>query len=93
MRNKKLFIMDDVKNKHSHKSTVYHVEFFKPINGQKDYFFGSLAAIYELFTPEEIGCKVNNLWNKGVSKKPYTSKTCTISLQPFYRKQSIKTKL
>lgn len=44
-------------------STLIVVEFFRKTNGRKLWYFGSLAAIYELFTPEQIGCKLETLWN------------------------------
>ena len=27
----------------------------------KDFYFGSLSAIYEIFTPEQVGCMVATL--------------------------------
>jgi hypothetical protein len=37
---------------------IYRVSLQAPVNGKTDYFFGSLAAIYTEFSPEQIGCKV-----------------------------------
>ena len=63
---------------------IYKV-YFKS-NGQ-DYYFTSLAAIYAMFTPSQIGCKVENLWNAGVSDgKPYENKLCRITREPLMRK-------
>lgn len=47
---------------------------------RKEFFFSSLSAIYETFTPEQIGCKVTRLWSLGVSKgASYSNDRCTIT--------------
>ena len=48
---------------------IYRVTFREPPEqtGERDFFFTSLSAIYERFSPEQIGCKVSRLWNIGVS--------------------------
>jgi hypothetical protein len=38
--------------------SIIRVHFFQPLPEGTDFFFGSLAAIYEQFTPEQIGCTV-----------------------------------
>lgn len=30
------------------------------------HFFGSLAGIYDRLTPEDVGCQLENLWNKNL---------------------------
>lgn len=52
------------------KNWFYRVEFKEPpIEGDErtEFYFSSLAAIYEQFAPEQVGCKVARLWNIGVS--------------------------
>ena len=50
-------------------------------------YFGSLSAIYEVYTKEEIGCRVEHLWNIGVSDgNEYRGKRCTIKRHPLIRK-------
>lgn len=70
---------------------VYRVCFKDfPIEGDPrlDFYFTSLSAIYELFTAEQIGCKVSRLWNIGVSKgEPYEGRRCTITKEPITRKK------
>lgn len=34
---------------------IYHVKFHDPINEKTDYYLGSISAIYELFTPQQVG--------------------------------------
>lgn len=40
------------------KSCIIKVKFAVPVEGKREHFFGSLAAIYEKFTPFQIGCKL-----------------------------------
>ncbi|MGL5913711.1 MAG: hypothetical protein ACRCZB_06050 [Bacteroidales bacterium] len=48
-------------------------------NTQNEFFFTSLSAIYETFTPEQIGCKVERLWNLKITPdKPYIGRKCRI---------------
>lgn len=59
-----------------------------------DYYFTSLSAIYEQLTPEQIGCKVENLWNLKISTdKPYFGRKCTITKELLTRKRQTKKKL
>ena len=67
---------------------IYHVSFKKPINGKTDYFYGSLSAIFTNFTPEEIGCKVQRLWNIKITEEtPYIGRKCTITKETLTRKK------
>lgn len=53
--------------------------------------FGSLATIYEMFTPEEVGCKLASHWNaspKADDKK--ITRHCVIYKQVMYRKSQKK---
>ncbi len=34
---------------------------------EERHYFTSLAAIYEVFTPEQVGCSLAHLWNIKVS--------------------------
>ena len=70
------------------RNTIIKVEFIKPVFGQKDYYFGSLAAIYESFTPYQIGCKLNTLWRAHIDlTHPHVAKKCIISQQILKRKE------
>ncbi|MCR6504284.1 hypothetical protein [Bacteroides muris (ex Fokt et al. 2023)] len=54
--------------------TVIHVE----ITGQH-YYFGSLTAVYTMFTPEELGVALGTLRNfRVMSDKPYINGKCII---------------
>lgn len=68
---------------------IYKVSFWEsPKNdGRKDFYFTSLAAIYEQFTAEEIGCSVENLWRVGVRLgNPYYGKLCSVTREKIVSK-------
>lgn len=76
------------------KEHIYRVAFHEPPienDERKDFFFSSLSAIYEDFTPEQIGCKVSRLWNIGVSGgTPYDGAKCKITREPLTAKSRNK---
>lgn len=54
--------------------TVIHLE----VDGQHHYF-GSLASIYDVFTPQQLGISYGSLRNYGLSEeKPYQNARCII---------------
>lgn len=70
---------------------IYRVEFKVPpllgVDERTEFFFHSLAAIYEVFTAKQIGCKVTRLWNIGVSHgNPYEGRRCKITKERILRK-------
>ena len=80
-------------------SKNYKVEFYEPITaancthpaqiGESEFYFGSLAAIYDTFNPEQIGCKASNLWNVGVARGvEYTGAKCRIKSIKVYHKRT-----
>lgn len=76
-----------MKNKKKTGNKIYHVHFNEPVKGKRDHYFGSLTAIYTVFTSEQIGCKVERLWDVGIRPgHPYSNKKCTISQDYLIRK-------
>lgn len=73
---------------------IYRVEFKEPPlsdDERTEFFFHGLSAIYEMFTAEQIGCKVTRLWNIGVSHgNPYEGRRCRITKEPILRKRRFK---
>lgn len=74
---------------------IYRVEFKVPpllgVDERTEFYFHSLAAIYEVFTARQIGCKVTRLWDIGVSHgKPYDGRRCSITKEPILRKRRNK---
>ncbi len=54
--------------------TVIHLEI-----GSEHHYYGSLANIYQYYTPQEIGISYGALRNYGLSAdKPYSNSKCTI---------------
>ena len=54
-----------------------------------EFFFHSLAAIYGLFTPYQVGCKVSQLYKVGVRQGiPYEGRKCRMSREAIRRKKS-----
>ena len=60
------------------KGRIVKVELFTP-DGRKEYYFGSLKAIYTELTEEEVGCKLETLYGAGLSDGGcYANKRCVI---------------
>lgn len=73
---------------------IYRVAFNEPPLENDDsweFYFTSLSAIYEKFTPEQVGCKVSRLWNLKITPdKPYNGRRCRITKDPVLRKKRRK---
>lgn len=75
---------------------IYRVSFAVPVDGVSDFYFASLAAIFERFSVDDIGCGLSNLWRGTVAPgKPYQNKKCKISeevlfVKPTQRKGGFK---
>lgn len=76
------------------KEHIYRVAFNEPPiqdDDRTEFFFTSLSAIYEEFTPDQVGCKVTRLWNIGVSGgTPYEGAKCKITREPLRNKSQNK---
>lgn len=69
-------------------NTIYHVVF----NGEHSYF-GSITAIFDVFTPNQLGINKTPLWNyKLTPTRPYKNNKCTIYKGAIIRCKSIKQK-
>ena len=70
---------------------IIRVQFLSPLSehgGLTDFYFGSLAAIYEVFSPEQIGCKLETLWSAKIDQQhPKVTPRCVVSKQVLYRKK------
>lgn len=79
----------------SEREFIYRVSFKEPPvpdePSRTDWFFSSLAAIYDQFSKEEIGCQVSRLWNLKITPgNPYNGRRCTITKEPVQRKKRRK---
>lgn len=71
--------------------SIIEVRFYQPKNGKEVYYFGSLTAIYEVFTPDEIGCKLYELWGAKITyDNPFDNGVCVISKHSVIRKAQNK---
>lgn len=58
---------------------ILHVEFRNTIDGERHYYFGSKAAIFQRFTAEQVGITYYSLKNIRITKdEPYVNRQCTI---------------
>lgn len=63
---------------------VIHVEF---VSGGRHYF-GSIAAIYDLFSADTLGITQQSLYDYGITPdKPFKNKVCTIYEGAIKRKK------
>lgn len=63
-------IKSDMKNEQ-----VVHV----CLGDDRHYYFGSVAAIFDRFTPDELGVSLTTLWNYGLAPdRPYKNNRCAI---------------
>lgn len=68
----------------SNGKTIIHVHFNA---GGSDLYFGSLAAIYDVFQADAIGASYKTLANFGITPdRPYTNKIVTIKRGELRRK-------
>lgn len=71
---------------------IFHVEFREPViidgEPQKDFYFGSKAAIYGTLSPEQIGITYNYLRsNVRLDTQEYSNSKCTIRKGLLSRKK------
>lgn len=66
-------------------TTIYHV----CLEGALHRYFGSISAIFDRFTPKELGVSKSWLWSYGITEsKPYKNKKCIIYKGTIQRKKT-----
>lgn len=61
---------------------------FNPDGEDDFYFFGSLSAIYEMFTAKQLGVALSTLYLKGVREDhPYIGLKCSVYKSTLWRKK------
>ena len=69
----------------SNGKTIYHVSFGDDAN----YYFGSIAAIFDRFTPSEIGVSLSRLYDVAITpEKPYRNGKVIIRKSILCRKKT-----
>lgn len=77
---------------------VYSILFFAPprpaeMPRQKFFLFSSLAAVYDVFSVEQIGCTLGHLYNLKVPDgAAYCGKRCIIKREPVVSKRQKRPK-
>lgn len=69
---------------------IYRVAFREPPqeDGKTEFYFTSLAAIYETFTAKQVGCGVQHLYNLGISDgNTYEGRRATITRETLASKE------
>lgn len=83
------------KGKMEKQEYIYRVAFpTPPIDGdpRMTFYFGSLAAIYELFSSQQLGVALRTLWNKKTADgNPYFGEKCVITREELIRKPKSST--
>lgn len=78
-------------NRLTNKSLIYKVEFFEPVRGKTEYYFGSMKAIYVEFDPGIIGCSLSRLYSSHVTEEnPKVTGMCIIRRVSVSRMQRSK---
>lgn len=61
--------------------TIYRVRY-----DNRDYYFGSITAIYDVFTPERLHVRRERLWAYGITEEhPYKNIVCEIHRGTLHR--------
>ena len=69
-------------------SVLFYAAPFRDLPRQKFFLFTSLAAIYEVFSPEQIGCGLRNLYNLRVPDgTAYAGGRCIIKREKVFSKR------
>lgn len=61
------------------------------LGDDRHYYFGSVAAIFDTFTPDDLGVSMTTLWNyKLTPDRPYKNNRCAIYRGIINRKKQTK---
>lgn len=61
------------------------------LGDDRHFYFGSIAAIFDRFTPDELGVSMAALWNYGIAPdRPYINNKCRIYRGTIQRKHQAK---
>lgn len=75
-----------IENDMKHESVVHVC-----LGDDRHYYFGSVAAIFDTFTPDDLGVSMTTLWNYGLAPdRPYKNNRCAIYRGIINRKRQNK---
>lgn len=74
----------------NYKAKVVHLHLKKPKNGQSDFYFGSVLAIYSVLTREDMGAHYRTITQAIFRSGTYENKKCVVRLGELIRKRHTK---
>ncbi len=69
---------------------VVHLHLNEPFEGQSDFYFGSIKAIYDSIPQDALGISYKSLTNALRGKTEYLNKRCSIKTGHLERKKQLK---
>lgn len=68
----------------------YSCRIERAVQWKRHFYFGSIAAIFDELSEEQIGIKKESLWNVDLSRVEYQNKYCTIRMGFIKRKKLLE---
>ena len=76
-----------------HKAKVVHLHLKKPRDGQSDFYFGSVLAIYRVLTHEDVGVHYRTITQALFRSGTYENKKCIVRLGELIRNRQTNIKV
>lgn len=74
------------------KNKIIHLNLKEPFNGEHDYYFGSIIAIYNVIPAELLGIGYKSLTNALRGRERYYNKRISIHVSTLHRSPNVKPK-
>lgn len=69
---------------------IVHLHMKIPTDGNTDFYFGSIKAIFDSITEDDVGIKYKSLTNALRGRDFYENKHCTVRVSSLITKQQSK---
>ena len=76
-----------------HKAKVVHLHLKKPRDGQSDFYFGSVLAIYSVLTHEDVGVHYRTITQALFRLGTYENSKCIVRLGELIRNRQTNIKV
>ena len=76
-----------------YKAKVVHLHLKEPRNGQSDFFFGSVLAMYSVLTREDVGAHYRTITHTLLHAGVYENKKCIVRLGELIRNRQTNIKV
>ena len=73
-----------------YKAKVVHLHLKEPRNGQSDFYFGSVLAMYSVLTREDMGVHYRTITQALFHSGTYENKKCIVRLGELIRNRQTK---